>query len=296
MNYEKIYQDFYSKYYDKAEFFAKRFFIKRHSQKKTYLTVLNEATFFLNDNYICVSNIHTNENLRKLHRIFCNRYSIYAVNQIQEIFENEIKIGFDKLKISELPKNYNYNLFIKEITLFEALKEISRLLSNYSRLFEMMYKLNDFDDFEIRTQGNLSVEDFPVYKKLSLQLYPENQNHFIENEKIILPKTKSSDLKMVSKSEMNRNHWNENCFDLFYYLVDNYEKKGKIKFINIFYFLKNDVDKKKYAFGFTIDQYKNFILLNFEMKITKFERAEYEYFDKVIPILNGFEQDFRSIV
>lgn len=173
MNYGKIYDDYYSKYYDKAEFFAKRFFIKRQSQNKTYLTVLNEATFFLNDNFICVSNIHTNEDLRKLHRIFCNRYGIYAVNQIQEIFENEIKIGFDKLKISELPKNYNYKLFIKEIALFEALKEISRLLSNYSRLFEMMYKLNDFDDFEIRTQGNLSVEDFPVYKRLKLKLYPE---------------------------------------------------------------------------------------------------------------------------
>ena len=173
MNYEKIYDDYYSKYYDKAEFFAKRFFIKRQSQNKTYLTVLNEATFFLNDNYICVSNIHTNEDLRKLHRIFCNRYGIYVVNQIQEIFENEIKIGFDKLKISELPKNYK--LFIKEIALFEALNEISRLLSNYSRLFEMMYKLNDFDDFEIRTQGNLSVEDFPVYKRLKLKLYPEEK-------------------------------------------------------------------------------------------------------------------------
>lgn len=173
MEYEKIYQCYYSRYYYKAEFFAKRFFIKRQSQNKTYLTVLNETTFFLNDNYICISNIHTNENLRKLHHIFSNRYSIYTVNQIQEIFENEVKIGYNKLKISELPKNYNYKLFIKEIALFEALNEISRLLSNYSRLFEMMYKLNDFDDFEIRTQGNLSVEDFPVYKRLKLKLYPE---------------------------------------------------------------------------------------------------------------------------
>lgn len=173
MNYEKIYDDYYSKYYDKAEFFVKRFFIKRQTQNRIYLSALNEATLHLNNNYISVSNILTNENLRKLHRIFCNRYGVYAVNQIQEIFENEVKSSFDNLNILELPKNYNYKLFIKEIALFEALNEISRLLSNYSRLFEMMYKLNDFDDFEIRTQGNLSVEDFPVYKRLKLKLYPE---------------------------------------------------------------------------------------------------------------------------
>jgi hypothetical protein len=83
---------------------------------------------------------------------------------------------------------------------------------------------------------------------------------------------------------------------LFHYLVANYEKKGKIKFINIFYFLKNDVDKNKYAFGFTIDLYKDFIQSNFDVQLTKFGKAEYEYTDKVIPILNGFEQDFRKTV
>ena len=177
MNYEKIYQDFYTKYYDKAEFFAKQFFINRKNNNKTYLLSLNDATHFITNNYVIASNIQKNENLKKLHRIFCNRFGIYTINQIQEVFENEIKIGFDKLKISELPKNYNYKLFIKELAFFEAVNEISRLLSNYSKLFEMMFMLDDFDDFEIRTQGNLSVEDFPTYKRLKLKLYPEEENN-----------------------------------------------------------------------------------------------------------------------
>ncbi|WP_395047783.1 hypothetical protein [Flavobacterium sp.] len=296
MNYEKIYQDFYSKYYDKAEVLIKLLFIKKQNQNKTFTNSLNETRKYLYNyatNNLLVNN---NESLKELYRIFDNRYRVYATNQIQEIFSDEIKTGFDKLKVSELPKNYSFNRLVFEIALLEALNEISRLLSNNARLFEMMYKLNEFDLFEIRFYKDLGLEEYPDFQRLFLKLYPKNETSFVENENIITPKTKIVDLKIDSKPTFNRNHWNENCFNLFYYLVGNYEKKGKIKFINIFYFLKNDVDKNKYAFSFTIELYKDFIQSNFDVQLTKFEKAEYEYIDKVIPILNGFEQDFRKTV
>ena len=97
----------------------------------------------------------------------------------------------------------------------------------------------------------------------------------------------------TTDQSLSRNNWNANCFELFYYLQDNYLKKGKIKHINIFYFLKNNVDKNKYAFAFNIEQYKDFILANFNIQLTKFATAEYDFMEKEIPILNGFEQDFR---
>lgn len=181
MDYEKIYQDFYSKYYDKAEFLIKQFLIKKQSQNKIFFTVLNEVSHYFNDYSINKCLVSKNENLKKLHLIFDNRYRIYATNQIQGIFSDEIKTGFNKLKISELPKDYNYILFIKEIALLEVLNEISRLLSNNARLLEMMYKLNEFEDFEIRTHENLALEDYPIYKNLFLKLHPNYDISFVDD-------------------------------------------------------------------------------------------------------------------
>ncbi len=176
MDYEKVYQDFYSKYYDKTEFLIKRFLIKKQNQNRLFSNVVNEIDNYINDYSINKSFISKNENLKKLHLIFDNRYRVYATNHVQEIFSNEIKTSFDKLLTLKLTKEYSYIRIIKEIALLEALNEISRLLSNNARLLEMMYKLNEFDDFEIRTHGNLALEDYPVYKRLQLKLYPNVEN------------------------------------------------------------------------------------------------------------------------
>ena len=179
MNYEKIYKDFYSKYYDKTEFLIKRFLIKRQSQNKTFTNAINEVTHYLNNYSVNKSPVSKNDNLKKLHHFFDNRYSIYATNHVQEIFYNEIKTGFDRLIISEFPKEYSYTKFIKEIALLEALSEISRLLSNNFRLYEMIYKLNEFNIFEVREHENLALEDYPNYQNLHLKLYPEYDTSFL---------------------------------------------------------------------------------------------------------------------
>ena len=177
MDYEKTYHEFYSKYYDKAEFLIKQFLLKRQSRNKLFSTVINEVNHYLNDYSINKSCISKNENLKKLYLIFDNRYRVYANNHLQEIFFNEIKTGFDKLKTLELANEYSYIGIIKEIALLEALKEISRLLSNNARLFEMMYKLNEFEAFEIRIHSNLALEDYPTFQELHHKLYPSKENN-----------------------------------------------------------------------------------------------------------------------
>lgn len=171
-----MYQDFYAKYYDKIEFLVKQFLIKRQNQNRLFLNAVNEIDNYIIDYSVNKSFIPKNENLKKLHLIFDNRYRIYASNHVQEIFSNEIKTGFDKLLTFELTKGYSYTGIVREIALLEALNEISRLLSNNARLLEMMYKLNEFEDFEIRTHGNLALEDYPIYKRLNLKLYPNAEN------------------------------------------------------------------------------------------------------------------------
>ncbi|HLF50926.1 hypothetical protein [Flavobacterium sp.] len=198
MNYENIYEGFYSKYYSKAEILIKNFFIKRHSQKRTFGNSINEVRFYLSNDFINKYILYNNENL---HQFFCKRHSIYSVDEVQEVFENEIKIEFDKINALDLPADYNYPKFIKEIALIEVKNEISRLLSNNSDLLVMFFKLNEFDDFEIREHRGLSVEDYPIYKKLKSKLYPENYANFIENNDFKVLEFEVIDLNNTTATE-----------------------------------------------------------------------------------------------
>lgn len=125
-------------------------------------------------------------------------------------------------------------------------------------------------------------------EKVEELLFPDNEKYVKTEAALIESK------KIKEEPKFNRNRWNEKCFNLFNYLIENYEKKGKIKFINIFYFLKNDVDKSSYPFAFTIKQYKVFIASKYDVKLIKFKTAEYDFKDKEVPILNAFEANFRK--
>jgi hypothetical protein len=176
MNYQEIYTDFYSKCYHRAEVLIKAFFIKRKSQKRVFGVSSNEVIHYLTFEFIEKYPIFKSEDFVKLHQMFCNRYRFYEIDQIQEILTNELKNEFDTITNSKLPINYNYIKLIKDIALIDAINEISRLLSNNNLLLGMMYKLNEFDNFEIREYKGIALEDTPIFKELHQKLYPEYYN------------------------------------------------------------------------------------------------------------------------
>lgn len=315
MNYEKIYNEFYSKYYDKAEYLIKLFLIKSKSENLTFGYSLNEVRSYVIENYSKEKKFFENSNLIKLHAIFLQRHSIYEINQIQEIFANPILKAFRKIPVAELPKEYSYSKLIKDIALVEVKEEILRLLTNNSSLLHMFYQLNNFEEFEIRYYDNLLLEQYPIYKKMNLALNPayfENLRK-IEDLKFKQEETFGEEIKQ-EKSPLdvqeriavlvqencitfNSNEWNEACFKLFYYLIDNYTAKdGKtIKYINIWYFLKRGVNREIYTFSFTQEKYRVFIKENFGTDIKKFAKAEYD-FDEQKSILNSLEVHFRRLM
>lgn len=195
IDYEKIYVDFYSKYYTKAEVLIKFYLIKRKSQDKAFgkshFLVSDYLRNALANNY----NLHRNEKLKVVYELFGTRYSEYEVDHIQKIFANEIKIAFENIEVSQLPKNYSYSKFIKEIAIIEVVDEISRLMSNNSQLLEMFYKANVFDDFEIREHRGISLEHYPVYKKLHQILHPEYYEPFNKEDNLELFVTENIDFK-----------------------------------------------------------------------------------------------------
>jgi hypothetical protein len=183
MNYESIYEGYYLKYYTKVEFFIKFFLVKRHSQKKTFGNSYNEVIHYLSNDFVKKHNLYANEKLEYAYRIFGKRRSIYFIDEVQEIFKNEIKIEFDKINAADLSANYTYNQFIKEVALIEAVREILRLFSNHERFYAMVYELNEFDKFEIKVYGNLALEDYPSFKILHSKLYSTNYTNAAVNTK-----------------------------------------------------------------------------------------------------------------
>lgn len=110
-----------------------------------------------------------------------------------------------------------------------------------------------------------------------------------EPEAIVINDTLTSENIKV----FDPNHFNNDCHNLFNYLVENYSKKGKVKFINIYYFLKDEVDKQKYSFNFIQDDYTIFIKAKHQLEIKKYQKAEYDFIEQK-RILNSHEQQFRK--
>lgn len=292
MNYENIYESFYSKYYSKAEGLIKNFFIKRQSQKRTFGSSYNEVIHYLSNDFKNRYNLYKNENLENSYRIFCRRQSIYFIDDVQEIFENDIKVEFDRINVSELPANYTYLKFIKEIALIEAIREISRLLSNNSVLLTMFYKLNEFDDFEIREYRRLPLEDYPIYRKLHSKLYPKQLEYLnaevINSEKNDLDRTSNSSNYLGQAS-------NEKANELFDFLIQYYrpDEKTSVKFVNILHYLKNDVNKELYIFNVKQPDFMKMIKIKVNIEIKKFAKSG-RYNEDEKPILNTLESSFRK--
>lgn len=94
------------------------------------------------------------------------------------------------------------------------------------------------------------------------------------------------------KSKPNHNHFNKECYNLFLYLVDNYNKRDKIKFINIFYYLTYYVDKHLYFFKFTQEKYTEFILDKFSVEPKSFKKDVFDNSPEM-HALSSHEEAFR---
>ena len=182
IDYEKIYVDSYSEYYCKAETLIKKFLMKRKSEEMGFGKTSQKAKEYLTAKQKDKYNLLENRKLIEIYELFGTRYQEYEVNHIQNIFAKKIKIAFENIETSKLPLNYSYSKLIKEIAVIEVLKEISRLMTNNNRLLELFYDLNMFDEFEIREHRNISLENYPIYKKLNMIKYPNYYNSYSENE------------------------------------------------------------------------------------------------------------------
>lgn len=93
----------------------------------------------------------------------------------------------------------------------------------------------------------------------------------------------------------NPNLWNKECYELFYYLIDNYYKEGRStirNLTNIWFYFKNYCGEtyKMYA---TKDLYKSFVKDNLNIEIKNFDKTP-NYSENVLPILNELRCNFED--
>jgi hypothetical protein len=114
--------------------------------------------------------------------------------------------------------------------------------------------------------------------------------------KVFLNDTDAEISEAKNSSEFNNNYWNIQCYNLFLFLSEKYEKNGNIKYINIYYFLKDKCKELNTQYRFTCRQqdYRKLIFDLNGINITKFQKAQFDYFDKELPKLNEIESYFRK--
>jgi len=106
----------------------------------------------------------------------------------------------------------------------------------------------------------------------------------------------SDDIEITNlhrSKEFDANHWNEKSFGLFNFLVKNYNKKGKVKYTNIYYFLKNH-SKDSIVFNFIQKDYTQFILAKYQIQLKKYTKSQYSFNETELPIMKQLEVNFLN--
>lgn len=172
MEYNLEYLSKYNQYFENFESAIKLQLINGKEQSLKLGVVCNDLKMHYSNTRIDNLEITKNEKLASLFKIYKSNLDNYENDEINLTLKNHIVAEFNILTSSDLPIEYSIKNFISEIADFYASKEIYRLLSINNKILEMFYELNDFTDFELRDYRGLTIENYPIYKKLYLLLNP----------------------------------------------------------------------------------------------------------------------------
>lgn len=174
MEFNEIYNDFYNKTYLDTEQEIKKELIKAKSESRSFTSILNEINKKL-EKHISVNEIITNVKLSHLDKIFQENLVEYSENNIALSLKKHVYPEFLKINVAELATNYSFKNFLYSLGSIKALKVVALVFSNNSKLFEMMFILNDFSGFEIK-EYHMILNYTPLFKELHNRLYPQEES------------------------------------------------------------------------------------------------------------------------
>ena len=173
MDYKTIYDESYKTNFEIEEkkikdelILGAQEFLYFHDVAGTLITTHNET--------IKTNLIYQNTYLLALEEKFTKLLGKYSNKPILLILEKHLQPLYLEINLNELPTNYSYQLFVVDLALLHAKNEVFHLFRQQSSLYQMMYLLKDFTDFEIKYY-DMVLEQAPIYKKLNKILYPPKQ-------------------------------------------------------------------------------------------------------------------------
>jgi len=196
---------------------------------------------------------------------------------------------------------------------FKSIDQLNEILNAYFIRFKNKDELNKAVKFNLEELKKLSFQrsknDFHIVKDRDIDNTPDHSiewhndyshiihSHLIEvfeerlsmsvNDVIVDFPDKPS---VIKKIEFDSKMWNDSCFNLFNYLMENYYDNKKVDLISIWFFLY-DLKSEEYVFRSTKNKYINFIKTQYEIKITNRDRSL--NWDEKRKVLNGLYIDFK---
>jgi len=167
--YLKIYNYFFNKTIKSTEKIFKVLLIKNKKQGRNFNNFHNKTTSKIYELSTNKFYINTSNKFNDIIRAYDNRYSFYDDKFTNLIFANELLENFTSIK--DVKKDYTFKKCIAELAQINGLKEAHSRLQKTYNLLEIMYKLNDFSEFELWSD-NTGIEGSKFYEKYRNKLYP----------------------------------------------------------------------------------------------------------------------------
>jgi hypothetical protein len=190
----------------------------------------------------------------------------------------------------------------------DAFKELSRRLLNNVNDTYVIFKNNILEEIKHLKTNNKKIEFIEKNIKNLIEQDIHSKGDYtikwkVKELNIILIQLKEIN-NLGSKSENNKitdmpfnnggtateydiNFWNKDCFDLFNYLVDNYNATAKKqKFVNIWFYLEYNT-KNNYVFNYGKEKYKKYVSDRFDFDFNTAKLNKPNNFDNQLTILNN---------
>jgi len=226
----------------------------------------------------------------KIDGIYNSRTDNNPYSTIFEYYVKEGRSNFEKFSTqlnNKLTENQNWKAI--EIDLRSR---FVGMLNNYIEWYylnkENTQKFNPYNPYELMFSVIEST------KNVILNYFPDIENGIVKTQKNEINQQNDSEIK---HPKYNPNYWNNDCFELFKYLINEYYKGTTRQITNIWFFLKEydrNNNGRKYILKITKDDYKIFIKENYKITITNFDKAPQKYEEKEYPTMNDHRQNFEE--
>lgn len=171
MEYEKLYLKTFDEVHSNKENYIKNKLIEYinndYGFNKASNEILEESEKKFETNKFNITNPYTD-----LIYIFNNERKKYSKNFNENVFKRDVKPVFDNLQIND----YSFEDLIKDLAEYNSETNTYRIFRNHYTLFDLIYKSEDFSEFEIKEYDS-DQEYTNILMKYKNLVFPDSKEN-----------------------------------------------------------------------------------------------------------------------